>query len=185
MEKVTKPKLEMPIPYPETLSGLVRLAVDDLEKCEADKRYRIKMDECHHVRDQNVDDPQCMPDYVCEVCFAGSVMAQSGGVPLMQRVYIDSYTREWKQLFWVLDDLRRYDLRSLCPGDGVREPLATLLFSLTELQHRIRNEFETAMRAACLLPYDYKQNPTVFKQAMRIMADVFEKFEKELSDDVA
>lgn len=53
---------------PDKPSDLIELALADLEKCEADPRYRIDMNVWHR------------PNGHCAVCFAGSVMAQSLGV---------------------------------------------------------------------------------------------------------
>ena len=55
---------------PEKLSSLIRLALDDLAKCEADEKYVINM-RAYHVAVEGE----------CNVCLAGAVMAQTLGVP--------------------------------------------------------------------------------------------------------
>jgi hypothetical protein len=52
---------------PDTLSGLLRVAVEDAKKCEADPRYELDMGVWHTPKD-GAD--------VCLVCMAGAVMAQ-------------------------------------------------------------------------------------------------------------
>lgn len=47
------------------------MALEDLEKCEADPRYFINMNQWHS--------PSA---HVCEVCFAGAVLAQSIGTAI-------------------------------------------------------------------------------------------------------
>jgi hypothetical protein len=52
-------------------SELLELAMNDLEKCEADPRYEISMESWH---DPNGE--------ICKVCLAGAVMAQTCGLPI-------------------------------------------------------------------------------------------------------
>lgn len=53
---------------PDDLPGLIRLAIEDLGRCEADERYEINMHTWH------LPSPS---GEVCQVCLAGSVMAGS------------------------------------------------------------------------------------------------------------
>jgi len=55
---------------PDRPSELIRVALDDLEKCEADPRYETHMYSWH--------DPH---DGKCLVCMAGAVMAKRLGAP--------------------------------------------------------------------------------------------------------
>jgi len=50
---------------PDLTSDLLRVAVNDLIKCEIDPRYEIDMDDWHR------------PNSHCSVCFAGAVMAKT------------------------------------------------------------------------------------------------------------
>ena len=52
-------------PLPDKPSELIRIALDDLEACEADPRYEIDMGRWHGAADPT-----------CSVCLAGAVMAQ-------------------------------------------------------------------------------------------------------------
>jgi len=56
---------------PDTLSGLLTLALDDLAKCDADLRYIVDMGSWHEPDRQGR----------CAVCLAGAVMAKSLGYP--------------------------------------------------------------------------------------------------------
>lgn len=51
---------------PDKPSELIRLALNDLAKCEANPKYKIDMRVWHHSRNGT-----------CSVCLAGSVMAQT------------------------------------------------------------------------------------------------------------
>lgn len=55
-------------PPPDKLSDLIRLALDDLRKCEENPQYTINMHVWYH---HSPDNNRCM------VCLAGSVMAQT------------------------------------------------------------------------------------------------------------
>lgn len=66
---------------PDKPSELIRVALVDLRKCEADKRYRIDMNQWHvpvHTTqvEENVD------EHACFVCLSGAVMGQTLEVPL-------------------------------------------------------------------------------------------------------
>lgn len=62
---------------PNKLSKLLTVAMIDLELVEQDSRYKIDMGEWHTPSGSK-----------CEVCFAGSVMAQTLKIP--EWVYVDS-----------------------------------------------------------------------------------------------
>lgn len=55
-------------PLPEKLSALIRDAVDDLDKCEADPFYRIDMKQWHTPNPESG---------LCYVCLAGAYLAKS------------------------------------------------------------------------------------------------------------
>lgn len=63
---------ELNIELPKKPSALIRLAVEDIEKCEADPRFRIKMTTW-------LDEP--VPG-LCEVCAAGAILVQHATVDL-------------------------------------------------------------------------------------------------------
>lgn len=61
---------------PDKISELLKLAMIDLEKVEADPRYKVDMLEWHTPRENK-----------CEVCLAGSVLAKSLKIDFKQRYY--------------------------------------------------------------------------------------------------
>lgn len=94
--------MRMTIPVPDTLADALKLALEDLEKCEKDPKYIIDMGIWH----ETLDSGRCM------VCLAGSVMAQHG-VNLSSKVFSscfdstkDPTVREWDNVFNALDYLR-------------------------------------------------------------------------------
>jgi hypothetical protein len=60
--RAKKSKLD---PLPDTLSGLIRVALKDLRTVEASKAYKVDMDRWHTPEANGV----------CHVCMAGAVMA--------------------------------------------------------------------------------------------------------------
>ena len=62
---------------PEGLSGLLRVGIDDVGRCERDGRYRVDMLAWHRP----VRSPEAGEEALCEVCAAGAVMAKSLALP--------------------------------------------------------------------------------------------------------
>lgn len=58
---------------PDTLSGLIRVSLADLQACEIDDNYDISMNEWHAPADEHNTN--------CEVCMAGAVMAKTLDMP--------------------------------------------------------------------------------------------------------
>lgn len=56
---------------PKRLSTAMRIALEDIRKVEKDSRYQVNMHFWHRPVIQETGDP------VCQVCFAGSVMAKT------------------------------------------------------------------------------------------------------------
>ena len=73
--KKTKSKL------PDRLSDLILVALKDLKKCEKSPKYTVEMSKWHR--------PSCASaithlDWTCEVCLAGSVIAQTLKTPIIK-----------------------------------------------------------------------------------------------------
>ena len=66
-------------PLPDKPWELIRLALHDLELCEASPRYKINMGTWHSA--------DLTKRNVCNVCLAGSVMAKSLNIKFNQDVY--------------------------------------------------------------------------------------------------
>lgn len=72
---------ELVIELPDTLSGLLRVAVNDAKLCEADPRFRLNMSNWVEASDE--EDASGNP-LQCHVCMAGAVLVQRSGLPLDQ-----------------------------------------------------------------------------------------------------
>lgn len=81
-------------------SELIRLAMTDLVKCEADDRFKIEMDTWHEYDEE---------DNVCKVCLAGSVMAQTLGAE-RTRDHDPFDMDEWTERLEALEEFRTGDV---------------------------------------------------------------------------
>ena len=83
------------------LSGLLNLALDDLELVNKDKKYKINMN--YWQKKQKGKQ--------CEVCLAGSVLAKTFNVP---KISLDDLEGEVKEetmnKLWAIDSIREGDL---------------------------------------------------------------------------
>lgn len=121
---------------PDKLSDCLELALADLEKCEADPRYRILMSEWHEPLDSGQ----------CAVCLAGSVMAQTIGLPIENSVDFSDFDEHTQGRLCALNSLR-------C--GGINEALKEV---------GIENQ-EILSDYACVRTYG--TNPAAFKSDMR------------------
>ena len=71
--------MNITIELPNTLSGLLRVAVNDAKLCEADPKFQLNMS--NWVEASYEDDSSGNP-MQCHVCMAGAVLVQRSGVPL-------------------------------------------------------------------------------------------------------
>ena len=96
---MSKPTIELP----DTPSELLTLALDDLNKIERSKKYKVHMGRWH--------EPYSNGDTVCHVCLAGAVMARRGGLsPEEEQLLIRSIWETDKKLD-ALDDFRGGHMR--------------------------------------------------------------------------
>ena len=135
-------------PLPDKPSELIRVALADLEKVEADPRYSVHMGDWH----------RSFGNY-CAVCLAGSVMAMSLHLNPEQTVeFHDSASglsdADWDKLD-ALDDFRMGEVHA-----GLR----TLNLDQGSLDEMIG-----------ITPYT--TDPTTFKQDMNNLADLLEQHE--------
>lgn len=134
---------------PNKLSALIRVALDDLEKCENDGRYRINMDIWHDP------DPAIS---VCYVCLAGAVMAQSLKLaPSKSRA--PSMFPENQSKLYALNGIRSGHIYGplLEMGVGV---------SPDSMPEKLRKFSVTS----------YSRSPTQFKSDLRALADELEQY---------
>lgn len=131
---------------PDKPSELIRVALADLRKCEADERYEIDMSEWH------------LPDGDggCFVCLAGAVMAKSLGAEEDDEVTPDNYFLDecgTERKLRALDDFR-------C--GGVRAGLRELGIPMPPMPPTCR-------------PSLYHESPVQFHADMHALADELER----------
>ncbi len=92
---------------PDKPSALLRLAVSDAQKCEADPRYELRMSTWHRPNYYNYQDADS-PLPRCLVCMAGAVMAQTFGLdPSEQSDPEDCEDETTRRRLNAIDDMRR------------------------------------------------------------------------------
>jgi hypothetical protein len=95
---------------PDKPSGLLRRALEDLERCRQDPRYEIDMGVWH----------LSFAPGVCTVCLAGAVMAQTLEIPPDNKVVpydlVLQYGREWEVVVMKLRALNQFRIGYV--GDG-------------------------------------------------------------------
>ena len=131
------------------ISGLLRVALADFESCEQDPQYTINMCDWHK------------PNSHCAVCFAGAVMAQTIGLERTTSIRCYHVLNELfvplvAQQMLALNDLRLGN--ALWAWGHLDLPLKD--YPLPHLSYVVPR---------------YDEDSAGFKQAMRRMADRFEK----------
>lgn len=128
---------------PDKLSDLLDLALEDLEKAEADPDMRIDMATWY---DREYPEDRIAPG-ICSVCMAGTVLAQRANLP-MGAVYIDpsDFSDEIRGKLYAINSLRMgYVYDAFCKL-GLKIP--------AELEY-------------VYFVYSYEGNPTKFKRDMK------------------
>lgn len=138
------------IKLPDKMSELLRVAVDDLEKIEADPNYRINMAQWHSPSGA-----------YCEVCLAGATLATRGipsDVEIDPSIPIQS-----------LEGRKVYD--KLCAINSLRTgsvKTAAEYMGITDTA-RLNNITHVAMTR-------YEHGPENFKRELRDLANDLEKY---------
>lgn len=81
---------------PKKLSDLIEVALHDLEACEKSDEYTVDMGRWHYPS----------PDSPCEVCLAGSVMAQTLGTKTSRIACPGDFGGDVQQALHALDEVR-------------------------------------------------------------------------------
>lgn len=159
---------------PREPSKLIRLAVGDLKKCEEDSRYEIDMSGWHvpdfveDVKEYNDSEVE-----VCNVCFAGAIMAKTLDCDVSFNGQLDSFKDKDKIRFIFLDYIRQYkfywdDLSDLYPLD-----------ISTEEEERIYEMYKKVKPFVLSIKEkggsSYEDDPETFKKNMLLIADKFEE----------
>lgn len=95
------------ITLPNVPSRLIKLALQDLQKCEGDPRYMVDMQHWHaRLQTQRArGGPHAV---VCRVCLAGAVMAQTLEFPVAETAVPGDTC--WSSMLMALDAFRGGDL---------------------------------------------------------------------------
>ena len=176
-----------PFAPPETLSGLIRLALGDLRKCEQDPRYKVDMFEWH--RPLNAGGQE-----VCHVCFAGATMAQSCGLGFDKNWENISFDDNWDSAHHTLNMLRQFkfedalfearDVDGL--GDKVQayvggdsgsraEKYGTNSQPYIRRGKELADDIRVRLAKQGLVFGDYDSDPENFHAIMEVVAQVFEE----------
>lgn len=119
--------LKLKTRLPKKLSALTKIALLDLIATEADPKYKINMSAWHEPHREG-------DRVVCMVCYAGSVMAQRGGVRLNRGVEAVDFCRADANKFFALNYIRGGDVEeaylTLCPPKDFPAPLPPRLKAL-------------------------------------------------------
>lgn len=137
---------------PDKPSALIRVALEDLEKCEKDPRYEINMGRWHERTLTDEDNPDSAK---CAVCFAGVVVANRLGLTPDETFRFKAFDYETRSKLLALDEFRCGCWRIALAHMGINEPSEPLEI----------NPFEIAI---------YRQDPAQFKTDMRALADLLE-----------
>jgi len=81
---------------PKEPSKLIRLALKDLEACQKDKDYIIRMSGWHYPVEGK-----------CHVCLAGAVISQTLGGKKEVDLFPNCFPLPWASALWALDFFRR------------------------------------------------------------------------------
>jgi len=138
---------------PNKIGDLIRLAVKDLEACEANPAYDIEMGEWHTYI--AVDD-------VCLVCLAGSVMAQS--LPANRTTYMSPSCFP--------DEIRnKLGFLNFCRSLSSDNPEV-----IHYLRHNTFKNYDKLVESEKFdAPVSYDVNPDQFKASLLALADLMDK----------
>jgi len=139
---------------PDSVGDLIRLAIKDLETCEANPEYEIDMKDWHHY-DEGTNK--------CYVCLAGSVMAQSLNTWSKVTVTRRHFQAEIDDKLNMLDVCRDLTPHISVSGYDQRSYLYTNYVDMMESGE----VFEVA---------NYKENPRQFKRDMLQLADLMDRY---------
>lgn len=140
---------------PDKISALIRVARDDLIKCEENPNYIIDMSQWHNYQAKAE---------TCSVCLAGAVMAQTLDLPITSHAItlFDGLDQSENAKFRALDSIRK--------GDIV---LAGIIgnFDTMAGESNFRSvEYETETAYV-----SYEDNPDCFKAWLIMVAEALER----------
>jgi len=143
---------------PSRVSDLIRLAIKDLEVCEADPLYEIDLSYWHMYDQKNK---------VCLVCLAGALMAKSLGVEYKENRYP---TGEVEPQLRLIDAIREYvqypDRES---WDGV--------LGILDDDFSFRYDLDDIPSPLLFAGMFYDDDPKAFKSSLLMVASHFDQLD--------
>lgn len=154
---------------PNLPSDLLRLAVDDLTRVEADSRYRVDMGFWHK--------PTTSPDnggVVCGVCLAGAVMAKSLEAEInVSASPVNADDKTYNQLEALNSFRAGHYVSAVHKLNYARCIDNETFYKLTKL---LQKEFYSGPESDRIKARDYRSDPVAFKQRLLDLADLFESW---------
>lgn len=139
---------------PDTLSGLILVALDDLERVEKDPRYVVEMREWHKPTQHG-----------CQVCLAGAVMTRSLHPDQSYPDFtFDEFDEKTRDKFSAINMVREGMFASALCFIGAATNLAEARLLLSKAG--LSNDVPVA---------EYSVTPKLFKDQLRVNADALEK----------
>lgn len=135
-----------PVPLPDKPSDLIRLAMLDLAKVEADPFYKVDMSDWHNGGRRNHP--------VCHVCLAGAVMARSLKTPFEADITPAHFDGDIPDKLAALDEFRQGEIA----------------YGLSSM----RLEKPDGLHGYMDVP-SYERSPEKFRISMIVMADILEE----------
>jgi len=118
---------------PDKPSELIRLALDDLKKCEKSKKYKIDMWKWHESNGE------------CAVCLAGAVMAQTLKVKRKRDIVPSHFPEDIKNKLMSLNFLRQGYIDLALRELGLNTPSWATPFIVTQYKMD-KKQFKQDMR---------------------------------------
>jgi len=148
------------INLPSKLGDIIRLAINDLERCESTPGYRVKMAEWHrYVPDEDL----------CYVSLAGVVMANTLQVP---RDVTDFPALDFEEGLGVLDLAQAY----------VGTPSYYSWVSVVDSLEPYCSGIDQDSPAPDIVAANYDDDPDQFKVSLADLADHFDQLDVEFID---
>ena len=157
-------------PPPEKPSDILRMGLDDLEKVEADPRFKVHMADWWREEEG-----------FCRVCFAGSVMAKTLDTPVGAGMTYEDivgatgpYRLEWQRAFGLLNAIRKYDFTFLHSG---------YRFQLYYI-HLLYQKFPAHSGSYLSAPEKFKTNMRKIVESLREIEKKMERAKRELLESI-
>ena len=146
-----------------SLSSSIRRAVEDLEACEKNDKYKINMGQWHKAYEYVIDVSKDEKTVICNVCFAGSVMANTLGIGYLDDAEPQDFNDEVRNALHALDYARSYDIIGAAGYYGMPSPKQ--MSGLFKIERDFHENYKDV---------SYRQSPEIFKKNMLRIAEKLE-----------